>query len=122
MKDKMSEAQEQRALFQWAGLAEQKYPELKLLHHVPNGGKRDARTAVNLKKEGVKAGVPDIVLPVARNGFHGLYIELKVGRNKTSLKQDEWIKNLKEQGYFVEVCYGWNSAREVIEKYLGGNE
>lgn len=114
----MTEAQEQRFLFQWAGLAEQKYPELKLLHHVPNGGKRDARTAVNLKKEGVKAGVPDIVLPVARGGFHGLYIELKVGRNKTSLKQDEWIEALKEEGYFVQVCYGWNAAREVIEEYL----
>ena len=34
----MSEAQEQRALFQWAGLAEQQYPELKLLHHIPNHG------------------------------------------------------------------------------------
>lgn len=114
----MSEAQEQRFLFQWAGLAQQKYPELKLLHHVPNGGKREARTAVNLKKEGVKAGVPDIVLLVARGGFHGLYIELKVGRNKTSLKQDEWIEALRQEGYFVKVCYGWDSAREEIENYL----
>ena len=55
-----SESQEQKALFQWAGLAEQKYPELKLLHHIPNGGIRDIRTAANLKKEGVKRGVPDI--------------------------------------------------------------
>ena len=45
----MTEAQEQRFLFQWAGLAEQQYPELKLLHHIPNCGKRDARTAGNLK-------------------------------------------------------------------------
>ena len=44
----MTEAQEQRFLFQWAGYAEQQFPELKLLHHVPNGGKRDARTAANL--------------------------------------------------------------------------
>ena len=116
----MTEAQEQRFLFQWAGLAEQQYPELKLLHHIPNGGKRDVRTAANLKKEGVKAGVPDIVLPVPRGAYHGLYIELKVGRNKTSLKQKEWISMLKEQGYFVEVCYGWIAAKEVIENYLKG--
>lgn len=116
----MTEAQEQRFLFQWAGYAEQQFPELKLLHHVPNGGKRDARTAANLKKEGVKAGVPDIVLPVPRGAYHGLYIELKVGRNKTSLKQREWINMLKEQGYFVEVCYGWVEAKEVIENYLKG--
>ena len=78
------------------------------------------RTAANLKKEGVKAGVPDIVLPVPRGAYHGLYIELKVGRNKTSLKQKEWISMLKEQGYFVEVCYGWIAAKEVIENYLKG--
>lgn len=117
----MTEAQEQRCLFQWAGYAEQQFPELKLLHHVPNGGRRDARTAANLKKEGVKAGVPDIVLPVPMGIYHGLYIELKVGRNKTSIKQKEWIKALKEQGYKVEVCYGWIEAKEVIENYLSLN-
>ena len=92
----MTEAQEQRALFQWAGLAEQQYPELKLLHHIPNGGKRDARTAANLKKEGVKAGVPDMCLPVARGQYHGLY----------------------KEGYATKVCYGWLEAKESIEKYL----
>ena len=117
----MSEAQEQRALFKWAGLAEQKYPELRLLHHIPNGGKREARTAINLKREGVKAGVPDICLPVARGEYHGLYIELKAGKNKTSSKQEEWIKLLIEQGYYVKVCYGWLEAREVIESYLSLN-
>lgn len=114
----MTEAQEQRFLFQWAGLAEQQYPELKLLHHIPNGGKRDARTAANLKKEGVKAGVPDIFLPVGRGGYLGLYIELKVGKNKTSLKQKEWIEKLRQQGYRVEVCYGWLEAKEEIEQYM----
>ena len=117
----MTEAQEQRALFQWAGLAEQQYPELKLLHHIPNGGKRDARTAVNLKREGVKAGVPDICLPVARGQYHGLYIELKAGKNKTSTKQKEWLNALSKEGYATKVCYGWVEARETIEGYLSLN-
>ena len=113
-----SESQEQKALFQWAGLAEQKYPELKLLHHIPNGGIRDIRTAANLKKEGVKRGVPDICLPVSRGKYHGLYIEMKVGKNKPSKEQKEWINSLQEEGYVACVCYGWLEAREVIEKYL----
>lgn len=114
----MSEASEQVALFQWANYMTTRYPELKLLYHVPNGGKRDSKEASSLKRQGVKAGVPDIVFPIARNGYFGLYIELKVGRNKTSLKQKEWIKDLKEQNYYVEVCYGWLEARAVIEDYL----
>lgn len=118
----MTESQEQRALFQWAGYAEQQYPELKLLHHIPNGGKRDTRTAVNLKREGVKAGVPDICLPVARGQYHGLYIELKAGKNKISSKQKEWLNALNQEGYATKVCYGWSEARETIEKYLGLGE
>ena len=114
----MTEAQEQKFLFQWAGISRKKYPELELLFHVPNGGKREKREAASLKKEGVKAGVPDLILPVARGGHFGLYIELKVGRNKPSNLQIEWIENLKKQGYFVKVCYGWIEASETIINYL----
>lgn len=114
----MTEAQEQRFLFQWAGYAEQQYPELKLLHHIPNGGKRDVRTAANLKKEGVKAGVPDICLPVARGQYHGLYIELKTVKGKVQKNQKEWLNALNSEGYATKVCYGWLEAKEAIEKYL----
>lgn len=114
----MSEASEQAALFQWSYVARQKYKELELMYHVPNGGRRDKREAASLRRQGVKAGIPDIVLPVARGGFFGLYIELKFGKNKTSPIQDVWIKRLREMNYKVEVCYGWVAAREVIESYL----
>ena len=117
----MTEAQEQRFLFQWAGLAEQQYPELKLLHHIPNGGKRDVRTAANLKKEGVKAGVPDMCLPVARGQYHGLYIELKTKKGKVQKNQKEWLSALNKEGYATKVCYGWLEASEVIESYLSLN-
>lgn len=114
----MTEAQEQKFLFQWAGLARQKYPELELLFHVPNGGRRDGREAASLKKQGVKAGVPDLILPSAHGGYCGLFIELKVGKNKTTEKQNKWIEKLKKQGYFVSVCYGWREASDVISSYL----
>ena len=60
------EAEEQKALFEWAGYMGGKHPELRFMYHVPNGGRRNAREAAMLKAEGVKAGVPDIVLPAAR--------------------------------------------------------
>ena len=114
----MTEAQEQKFLFQWARMMEQKYPELELLHHIPNGGKRNAREAASLKKQGVKSGVPDLSLPVARGGYHGLYIELKVGRNKTSDNQNRWLEMLMKQKYYVSVCYGWRQAADTLEEYL----
>lgn len=63
--------------------------------------------------------MPDLCLPVGRGGYFGLYIELKVGRNKTSEKQDEWIEELEKENYKVNVCYGWRNAAEVIKEYLG---
>lgn len=114
----MRESLEQKYLFEWVSAMSGKYPCLDLMYHIPNGGKRDARTGYRLKTEGVKAGVPDIFLPVAKQGYYGLYIELKVGKNKPSKLQNMWLDNLKEQGYQTNVCYGWESAAGVIEEYL----
>ena len=113
-----TEAGTQEALFQWTQYQLGRYPELKLLYHIPNGGKRDARTASALKRQGVKAGVPDLHLPVARGGYHGLYIELKVGSNKATALQKDWIKELTKQGYLAVVCYGWQEAAEQLVNYL----
>ncbi len=112
------ESGQQEALFTWAAYNAGRMPELEYLHHVPNGGKRDKATAMALKRQGVKAGVPDIVLPAAREGYHGLYIELKAGKNTTTKNQENWLKYLENQGYFTAVCYGWQAAAELIEKYL----
>lgn len=112
------ESGHQEALFSWAAYNMQRMPELEYMHHVPNGGKRDAATAVALKRQGVKAGVPDVMLPAARAGFHGLYIELKAGKNTTTKKQKEWLEYLRQQDYYTAVCYSWQLAAELIEKYL----
>ena len=92
--------------------------KLEYLHHVPNGGKRDKATATALKRQGVKAGVPDVVLPAVRAGYHGLYIELKAGKNTTTDNQKRWLEYLRQQGYYTAVCYGWQPAAELIERYL----
>ncbi|MCK5606506.1 VRR-NUC domain-containing protein [Candidatus Pacearchaeota archaeon] len=110
----------QVALFAWA--AYDKRPELKLMYAVPNGGLRNKAVAGKLKAEGVKAGVPDIVLPVARGGFHSLYIELKVGKNTVKANQRDWLDRLHGAGNMAVVCYGWDKAQKVIEGYLGLKE
>lgn len=112
------EAMEQEALFEWAAYNVGKYPELRLLYHIPNGGRRDAKEASFLKRQGVKAGVPDLCLPVARGGYHGLYIELKYGKNKPTKEQISWMEALSAQGYKVGVCYSWQAAADGLLCYL----
>ena len=114
-----TEAEEQTTLFYWASMKTGKYPELRLLHHIPNGGARRKSEAARLKAEGVKPGVPDIFLPVARGPWHGLFIELKRQKGgKVSDAQKNWISDLLNQGYLAEVAYGWKEAAALIEDYL----
>lgn len=117
------ESEEQRALFEWAAWSMGKWPELAMLFHIPNGGKRGKAEAGRLKAEGVSAGVPDLCLPVPRGGYHGLYIELKrIKGGEVSKSQKEWLALLNRQGYFAMVCFGWQEAARTITKYLEGGK
>lgn len=114
-----TEAQEQTTLFQWAALRVWLWPELRLLHAIPNGGSRNPIEARHLKEQGVKAGIPDIFLPCARGGWHGLYIEMKRRKGgRVSIEQKKMIIALRDQGYCVEVCEGWEEARDIITAYM----
>lgn len=95
------------------------YPELQLMFAIPNGGLRNKGVAKKLKKEGVKSGVPDLMLPVARGGYHGLFIEMKrIKKSSTDDNQKLWHKNLTEQGYKVVVCKGEQQAWKDLIEYL----
>lgn len=118
MRKTQREAAEQIALFEWAAMQQGKYPELAMMFHVPNGGSRNELEAANLKRQGVKAGVLDVWLPVPRGGFHGLVIEMKAGKNKPTQEQLWWIANLIKQGYYVSVSYSWKDASDKILNYL----
>jgi hypothetical protein len=106
-----------------------KIPELHWLHAIKNQGHGDKIRGSASKAEGVKPGVPDIFLPVAKYLSAstmlkaGLYVELKRPKGqrnaegKTSSIQDEWLSYLSK-AYSVSVCIGWEHARSVILDYL----
>ena len=114
-----TEHREQANLIQWAALNRVKYPELDLLFAIPNGGHRHPVVAAKMKAEGVKAGVPDLQLPVPRGVYIGLFIEMKrkVG-GVVSKKQAEWREALSAVGHCVRVCHGWEDAVKTITQYL----
>lgn len=114
-----TEAQEQKALFEWAEWAKHRYPELALLYHIANEGRRSYALGREMKAQGLRSGVPDICLPVPRGGYGALYIEMK--RRKDSRLSDNqrgWINGLNRAGNRAVVCKGWEAARQEIETYL----
>jgi hypothetical protein len=116
------ESGHQEAIFSWCDYNRGRYPELKLLYHVPNGGKRDAATARALKRQGVKAGISDLVLPVASAGYHGLYVELKAPGGSLEQSQIDFLQEVDNQGYLALVCVGWQAAVQTLSVYLDGAE
>lgn len=116
-----TEAREQETIFDWSFLAQGRFPELRLLFAIPNGGSRHPAEAAHLKAQGVKAGVPDMCLPVARGGYHGLFIELKRSKGgRPSANQTAWVDALREEGYYAAVVHGSDTAIDLIVKYLRG--
>ena len=116
-----TEDQEQIALVNWARMQEKRYPELRLLFHIPNGGSRGKAEAGRFRAMGVRPGVPDLCLPVPVGGYHGLYIELKRAKGgRVSAEQREWMDALRELGYCAAVCRGWEDAARIITWYLDG--
>ena len=114
-----TEEQEQVAVFQWAEIMSNRYPELRMILHIPNGGLRSKSEAVRFKRAGVKKGVPDILLPVARKGYHGLWIEMKRQKGgHLSSEQKEWLDGLFQQGYLAVRCDGADEAIGMLERYL----
>ena len=112
----MTERDEQIALFDWASYR----PDLRLMYHITNEGRRTVQHTVSLLRQGMKPGVPDICLPVARGKYHGLYIELKAKGGRLSPEQREWQRALLEEGYCSAVCYGFEQAKQTIDWYMKG--
>ncbi|MEG2787358.1 MAG: VRR-NUC domain-containing protein [Romboutsia sp.] len=115
---KRSESSEQILVIQWCEMNENIYPGIELIHHIPNGGKRNKQEAARLKKEGVKSGVPDLHLPVPKGVYNGLYIEMKYNGNKPTTNQKVWIEKLNKQGYYATYCDGFEEAKETIINYM----
>ena len=114
-----TEAEEQATLFSWAAMNSGKRPELRLLFHIPNGGMRSKSEAARFKAEGVKPGVPDLFLPVARGPWHGLFIELKRQQGgRISDSQKRWLDSLTTAGYYATVAHGWREATAILTEYL----
>jgi len=123
-KEKRDEHEEQKEVV--------RYLEAKkiLFYAVPNGGKRHIKTAVNLKEEGVKAGVPDLCICEPNKYYHGLYIEMKqrtktlksgkksYSKIKVSDTQKVWHQELRHKNYECVVAYGADEAINVIDEYM----
>lgn len=101
-------------------------PTLRYLFAIHNQGHGDAIRGARARAEGVKAGVPDLMLPVPvfvsnELRYLGLFIELKKRKGGVvSSEQKDWLNFLEVSGYYPIVCHGWREAADTIKLYLNG--
>ena len=84
---------------------------------IPNGGLRNIKVAAKLKQEGVKAGVADIFVALSNGKYHGLFIELKVGKNRQQPNQKIFEQKVVENGYQYKVVRSIDEMIAVIREY-----
>lgn len=114
----MSEHDQQVAVIEWFDI---QHSELRgRLFAVPNGARTSIGTAVKLKREGLRKGVPDLFLIFIANGYNGLAIEMKDLKGKVADEQKDWLSYLDSQGFKTHVCYGADEAIKAIKDYLAG--
>lgn len=97
------------------------YPDT-IIAAIPNGGDRTASERVRLHSEGVLAGMPDLCVLEAKNGFHGLFVEMKTDIGKVSSKQSDIKLQLNAKGYKAVVARSAAEAIKTIEEYLNGTQ
>lgn len=91
---------------------------LHWIHSIPNGAHVHPATARKLIAEGLKSGILDLSCDEARQGFHGLRVEMKRRGNKPTPNQLRYMKYLEHINIRREVCYTWQAAARVFIDYL----
>ena len=123
------EESEQSRVITWAKFIPYKQAKLAdYLHHSPNGGLRPTKTdasgktycpeGAKLKRMGTRKGFLDLLLPIARGGHIGLFIEMKAKGGRPSTEQKHEIPRMQDEGYQVHICYSANEAIKVLEAYM----
>jgi len=90
----------------------------RLIWATPNAGKRSIRQIVAARRTGLVAGVPDLLIPEPVGDKHGLFIELKTGRNSVTAAQQAMIDALRVRGYACHVCYTLEEFMSVVKCYF----
>lgn len=114
----ISEHMIQSACFDWVRAMEQTDERYKMIYAVPNGGHRFISVARKLKREGVKAGVWDVMVDVPMRGFHGMRLEFKSEKGKLTSEQIEMGHRYKRYGYVTSIIRNFAQFRSIVEAYF----
>lgn len=112
---------------QIAAYLRNQYPKV-IFQSDASGVKMPIGLATKFAKLKSGRGIPDLFIAEPRNGYHGLYIELKVEspykldgglkKNEHLQEQSEILKRLNYKGYKAVFGVGFDETKNIIDDYL----
>lgn len=122
----MSERTLHRAVCDYIRL---QYPDVIFNTDLSGATKLTVGQAVALKSLRSGRGFPDLVIYEPRDGWYGLFIELKQEGTKLTKKngdsatvhieeQTNMLIELNDRGYKAEFAVGFDEAKTIIDNYL----
>ena len=114
----MKEDSELIKFFDWVRLNEKFDPRFETIYHIANERRISQHHGKILKQKGVKAGIPDVHVPIPSGMYPGLFLEFKVAPNNLSVEQKRVIKGLLRVGYLCLVVWSAEEAISVVTEYL----
>lgn len=115
---KISETQIQIQCINWFRQQYRAIYDAGCLIHIANERQCSMRRGKELKDMGVRKGIPDLCLFMARKGFHGLFIEMKAPHEYPRPEQRQIMAMLEREGYKCVVCRSLEEFRTIINDYL----
>ena len=110
------EQREQILLFNWI----RRNPKL-IDHCFSNANERKTSKYIGmiLKQMGLRPGASDVFIAIPREPYHGLFIELKYGKNQPTPSQWKFMEDMRKMGYDAVPMWGYENAKNYIINYLG---
>lgn len=84
---------------------------------VPNGGSRNLREAVNLKAQGVLAGVSDLILLLPNKKVYFIELKNPNGKGRQSPAQREFEENVRAMGHEYLIWDKWQQVEQFINAH-----
>lgn len=120
----ISESATQISCVKWFKIVFAKYEGL--LFSIPNGSKLGGKVNKNgfhiqgaiLKGEGMQAGVADLFFALPKNGFNGLFIEMKTPIGTLQPEQRKFLESMSTVGYACAVCRSLNEFETTVKAYV----
>lgn len=122
-RQKTPEKNIQSLFFGWRNTHKRDYPILNSIFAVPNGIWTFKSVAVSQVRQGLTAGIPDVIClsPSIDGLFHGLLIEFKNEQGEVTDEQKFFLSFFADLGYRTSICRRWEDAADVVNTYLGLN-